>query len=572
MNRTTAYLVALCCFTGAACQKSQAVKAKTEAVNSADLLRYHHTDQGTRILPAAFLAALKLPDGSSQLMSPVNLQRWGFLYDQQPDDTAGNPYRWPVGFTVTDASLTNGIPIAGITCAACHTGQIEYHGTPIRIEGGQSNLDLPLFQGAVFASIAATAKDPERAAAFFKDAAAAGYPAERVQQDFRDVAQQAAGLVRMQRLVTGTSPGPGRVDAVQGIANAVFSTALKVPANMQNYDAPVSYPYIWDIWRLSWLQYNGFLPPQALSRNIGETLGTSGRMNFLNPVTGALNPVPARWQTSVNFRNLIWMESVIRTLKAPEWPESVLGNIDRTKAAAGRRLFEEHCSRCHGIRELPNGNWDVSMIPLAETGTDPNQARNWAGRTYDASKLGMGTAVPASRLGTAINAIRQQFYEDSHVPASEQEPDVKLEAPCGYKARPLIGVWATPPFLHNGSVRTVFDLLSDNRPSSFRYGSREYDPVQLGYREDSSASAVTLDTRVSGNSNQGHWFTSDEQRSGRIGPQLSDQDKYSIIEFLKSATYQNYPAVKVQREAALPCADDSQWARRETAAGNIGGR
>jgi hypothetical protein len=121
-------------------------------------------------------------------------------------------------------------------------------------------------------------------------------------------------------------------------------------------------------------------------------------------------------------------------------------------------------------------------------------------------------------------------------------------------------VWATPPFLHNGSVRTVFELLSETRPASFTYGTREYDPVSLGYTEDTSLDDSVLDTTVSGNSNQGHWWTDDTTRRGRIGPALTDDEKYAIIEFLKSATYENYPSEKRDTEASLPCQDQQDWA------------
>jgi hypothetical protein len=288
-------------------------------------------------------------------------------------------------------------------------------------------------------------------------------------------------------------------------------------------------------------------------------LGTSGKADIVDPVTGELNPVPQRWRTSVQIKNLIWMESVLKTLKAPTWPSQVLGPIDQARAARGSELFTQNCASCHGIHELPDGQWDVHVVSLSYIGTDPNQATNWAARTYDASKLGLGT-VHATALGGLINTIRKQLYADAAIPASEQQGDVTLMAPCGYKARPLIGVWATPPFLHNGSVRTVFDLLSDTRPKSFRYGSRNFDPVNLGYTEDDSANPAVLDTSLPGNSNAGHWWTDDLNRPGRIGPRLSDAQKHAIIEFLKAATYENYPRVKVATMHPVACADNPTWA------------
>ena len=529
-------------------------------IDQATLHTYHHTDQGTRIMPAAFLQALEMADGSSKVMNPDNLRKWGFLVDNIAAD-ALNPYGWPLGFTVSDPQTSNGIAVAGVTCALCHTGQLEYRGTAIRIEGGQSNVDLPAFQAALYAAIQATAADSARTEAFLQNAIAAGYPADRVRNDFQSTVTTAIGLITAQERLTGVTAGPGRVDAVQGIANAIFAADLEVPSNARNYDAPVSYPYLWDIWRLSWLQYNGFVPPLPDSRNIGEVLGVSGKTNIVDPATGALNPEPERWRTSVQLKNLIWMESTLRNLKAPTWPAEIFGPIDQTKAAEGRQLFTRLCAGCHGIKERPDGMWDVPVVPLNRIGTDPNQAVNWAGRTYDGSKIGLGSAVAAPTLSIAINAIRRQLYADYQIPTSEQEDDVSFEAPCGYKARPLIGVWATPPFLHNGSVRTIFDLLSDTRPASFRFGSREYDPTNLGYEEDNSPGATVLDTSISGNHNTGHWWTDDVSRPGRIGPRLLDDEKYALLEFLKSATYDNYPRTKVVQQRPLPCAKNTNWAK-----------
>jgi hypothetical protein len=58
----------------------------------------------------------------------------------------------------------------------------------------------------------------------------------------------------------------------------------------------------------------------------------------------------------------------------------------------------------------------------------------------------MGRQTPAYELDVAVNAIRKQLYADYKTPAAEQQGDADLLAPCGYKARPLIGIWATLPF------------------------------------------------------------------------------------------------------------------------------
>ncbi len=530
-------------------------------IGQATLHRYHFTDQGTRLIPAAWLDALKDANGK-RLMDPEVLSRLGFLYDGVKDDEK-NPFGWPIGFTISDPKTTGGIPIAGLSCAACHTGQIEYKGAAVHIEGGQSMIDLAGFAENILGAVAALARDKPRIAQFRDDAVKAGYPADRIDQDLEaavEAFKSLGGGPSFYELHT-VAAGRGRYDAVQGIGNQVFGGDLGVPSNSQPLDAPVNYPQLWDIWRLSWLQFNGFLPPNSTSRNIGEALGVRAQTHIVDRRTGELNPEPLRWKTSVQLDNLLWMEKTLQSLKAPPWPADVLGSIDDAKAARGRELFVNNCAHCHQIRETPSGVWDVIVVPLHEIGTDPGQATHWAGRTYDATKLGLSKETRATSLSVAINAIRKQLYADYNTPVAEQEPDVSFTAPCGYKARPLIGIWATPPFLHNGSVRTVFDLLSDTRPSRFRFGSREYDPVHLGYTEDDSAYSMMLETSIAGNYNTGHWWTDDKNRPGRIGPKLSDDDKYAVIEYLKSANYENYPKIKVDKEQALPCVDDQDRAK-----------
>jgi hypothetical protein len=89
-------------------------------------------------------------------------------------------------------------------------------------------------------------------------------------------------------------------------------------------------------------------------------------------------------------------------------------------------------------------------------------------------------------------------------------------------------------------VPIVYGLLSDTRPSTFWFGSEEFDPKKLGF--------VQTET--------GHWFTNDRSRPGRIGSALSKSQKSAIIEYLKSATPANYPARSISKVPAAPCEND----------------
>lgn len=549
---------------GVAVTAKDATSRKTiildQNADQAALRRYHHTDQGTWLIPAAWLAALEDENGR-KFMGPENMKRLGFLIEES-GPSKENPFGWPLGFAVSDPAKSSGIPMAGLTCAACHTGQIEYRGTSVRIEGGQSMIDLAAFAGDVVKALGALVQSPERRKAFIEAATANGYPAVRIEGDLARAVEPFKSLG--QQPATGYAAdlpsGRGRYDAVQGIANQVFGGDIMVTSNIKPRLAPVNYPPLWDIWRLSWLQYNAFIPRTPQSRNIGEAIGVRAQTHIVDPKTDALNPESVRWKSTVQLDNLIWMEDVLKTLRAPKWPAEVFGPIDTAKAAEGRKLFTQNCAGCHGIKELTNGAWDVTVVPLDHIGTDRLQAANWAGLTYDATKIGLSKETPAYKLDIAINAIRRQLYADNKTPPEQQESDVELMAPCGYKARPLIGIWASPPFLHNGSVRTVFDLLSETRPTKFTFGTREFDPAKLGYTEDKSDGDLVFDASLPGNSNQGHWWTDDKARPGRIGPRLTDNDKYAIIEYLKAATYEDYPSETRAVAATMPCETDKEWA------------
>jgi hypothetical protein len=99
----------------------------------------------------------------------------------------------------------------------------------------------------------------------------------------------------------------------------------------------------------------------------------------------------------------------------------------------------------------------------------------------------------------------------------------------GYVARPLVGTWLLGPYLHNGSVPTVWDLLSppDRRPAIFYRGYDVVDLDHLGFVStggEAEAYGFRFDTAIRGNGNGGHLY----------GTDLDDGDKRALVEFLKT--------------------------------------
>ncbi len=162
----------------------------------------------------------------------------------------------------------------------------------------------------------------------------------------------------------------------------------------------------------------------------------------------------------------------------------------------------------------------------------------------DPERIPVGLAL--SYLGTMI---RERSYRDLRIDPSEAgELDGFgiLDLPqivAGYKARPLAGIWATPPFLHNGSVPTIYDLLSPvaDRPTAFEVGSREFDTTRLGLKKPTSGRWFTFDTSLPGNHHTGHefnegyvpWTLGSGPQGGLIGPLLTHDERMAIIEHLK---------------------------------------
>jgi hypothetical protein len=542
------------------------IVALNQGWSASEADHFWYASQGTQLMPAAWLRALRNP-GGSPIMSPANLERLGFQ-DVHARPSALNPHGWPIGLVV---SKIGGIEAAGFTCAACHTGELTYKGTTMRVEGGSTSLNVGAFSTELYNAVVAIKRDPALRARFMKEAIAYGYPPAHIERDFdREAAHADVWLLNTSGL-GGTSviPGPGRIDALTGIANREFAYDLRDPHNVIRGTAPSSYPELWDIWRLDWVQYNTSVR-SPMGRNVGESLGVGVRTNIVD-AAGKLNPEPLRWESSLRVHNLYEIEEQLSHLKSPVWPANVLGDVDSAQSQRGRALFDQTCSRCHGISQITGTaptEWAVHTIPYKVIGTDPDEVLMFAGSRFDGSIVGLSKSTPG---GLGIAEMTGHLLGAAYKEAGITTPALIAQyngwgrtgyatAPCGYKARPLVGVWATPPFLHNGSVPSVYDLLSDTRPAHPILGNSEYDPDKLGTVQEATSETLTLDTASLGNSNKGHWFTNDTTRPGRIGPALTEAQKYDIIGYLKIASYDNYPTTTVAGEYSIPCDKDFDWA------------
>lgn len=194
----------------------------------------------------------------------------------------------------------------------------------------------------------------------------------------------------------------------------------------------------------------------------------------------------------------------LRSLEPPKFP----GRVNARLAEAGRAVFNERCDGCHGrYGELPT--YPNRVVPLKKVGTDP-----------------------------ARNEFMHRLEFAAHYGATWYGQKSKMQPTEGYLAPPLDGVWATAPYLHNGSVPTLEALLDPTlRPKYFTRGrdSTAYDLERVGWEHevldhgqaaepDPARRARIYDTTLYGKGNQGHEF----------GARLSADERRAVLEYLKT--------------------------------------
>lgn len=630
-----------------------------------DSLWFYNTSQGSGLMPYDFFLVLREGNSDELFRSDKNIDRFRYLPQKK---TFFNPDGLPVGFV---KMTYRGKDYVGYTCAACHTGQVNYKGQAIRIDGGPAMADMVGFLEALEQTMVAAQKG-EKHKTFVADVLNLknNYSSEK---EVADDLEKWKNTLRRYNIVnhTGVDYGHARLDAFGRIYNRVVQYAIsrdqfakelalvalptgkpvlnsaeiekvleglddkedlpgKIVFSDEDFgkivqgllsdapgypalglkeflyvrdkifnapDAPVSYPFLWDISHSDYLQWNGLAPNAGtgpLGRNTGEVIGVFGildwsaeKLSWWNPWTKLQNFSLAaylsgqknkehvlRFDSSINVFNLQRLESRLRALKSPEWPfcrnakaeyylpepqkgigvsdeKYCQGNgtrFDDEKKYQGQLLYIDRCQSCHTV--VDRSAWDRLVIShmsdVNRIGTDPAMAENSvkhngkAGNfkdTYqdtDAGPVIVTEDAPVVQILTAAtkgviatpdadkwlprrmvewvyalvmsyfdNTIEASVKKGDYNPDTTAEPYASLHA---YKGRSLNGIWATAPYLHNGSVPTLYDLLLPpaKRPTSFKVGAREFDPDKVGFRSDGYDGTPFRTDLQQGNFNTGH--------------------------------------------------------------------
>lgn len=488
---------------------------------------------GSRLVPYDWMRHLEQAGSTTPFVDDAAMTRLGFLVQSASDH---NPGGFPVGFAKVDDS--KGRAWVGLGCGACHTGEVHYQGTRLRIAGGQGLIDFTAFERALLDALSATAADTAKFGRFADRLGATGNARTDLQNELVALTQKLDARHRINR--TDVPYGHGRLDAFGQIFNAVAVDGLGLADNRRAPDAPVSYPVLWSASHLDLVQWNGSAPnagPGPLFQNVTTAIAVYGRIDLSKDTVRG-------YRSTVDFDQLGTIQDQFYQLQSPRWPADVFGAIDAERAARGEALYAQQCVACHAVsdRDDPKRKLKATLVKASEIGTDPRMVSNFLDGTVQTGMLegrkqnvlaGAAFGKTARSIDVVIHAtigvvlrhpvaaVRDtvEGYHSVIKAAIDQHPDY-------YKARPLDGIWASAPYLHNGSVPSLAALLQPpaERPAQFHVGGREFDPQNVGLDTSAGEGRSLLDTTLTGNSNAGHVH----------GTTLAAEQKLDLIEYLKT--------------------------------------
>ncbi len=478
-------------------------RAQVPKWSGADLEFFLHGSMGTEVVPERVLRAFisTYPD----LFSKQDLSNFGLI----TNPTGG----LPVGVSRREVPHLGRLSSIGVNCAACHVGEVHSPaGQRVRVLGMTAQFDAEAFFDAVIVAtfrtanpanmekflshywpiepavierqraqiVAAIQEDPTGAKGAGPGGlqliepedlrADAGNPAPAVRALLKLFHNMRAALHIPDQPPPPSPPnGPGRNDPWRVLSYSLLGIVTK--------PAPVKFGIVWNEDRRQWVHFDGNTR-SPIVRNLAASLGLGA------PLIGQTG--------DLDFALIQRHTALSEIIRPPRYPWA----IDRAAAKRGAKIYRANCASCHNGPES-----DQRLHAISEIKTDPNRAEIF-------------TPDIAERFN--------KFFTDLQIPGY-RPPEKPLRGTQKYWSPDLAGVWARAPYLHNGSVRTMRELLMppEARQKQWHRGTRLYDHEAMGYADDG---AHVLDTTGNGHSNAGHDYGND----------LSDAQKRELIEYLKT--------------------------------------
>ncbi len=407
-----------------------------------------------------------LPDLFAQyLPGPGGYKSLGFIWEEGKE--------MPVGVSKSIV----GFPRQGSTCALCHstTYRKNPQDSPTLVLGAPTQTFDSI---ANIRFLVACANDPKFTPEQLIPAIEAKHPlswSDKLLYRYVIIPQTQERLITVGRGFAWTNlrpdPGPGRIPSFNPVKFLNFR--LPLDDTIDNVDDPP----IWNERKHKGFDYHW----DGLETNLTETI-----------IMGAL--AAGTQPDNVPLKDLQRVEDFIRLVPPPDYPFE----IDAVLAAQGKPIFNNNCASCHAF----GGDRTGTVIPVEEVGTDGHRVQMWTQAAVD-KYLEVGDG---------------QEWDFTHV----QKQD-------GYVSVALDGLWLRAPYLHNGSVPYLKDLLEipEKRTKVFYRGYDVYNADQVGFVSqgtEAEKEGFKYDTSLEGNSNQGHLY----------GTELSSEEKQALVEYLKT--------------------------------------
>lgn len=547
-------------------------KAQTNGLDGADRKALYSMDEGIHWLPVDVMLSLKRANESMGVYDEAffaHPERIG-LYPNVVDPASD----LPLGITVSE----DPVPMAGINCATCHTGIIaNADGAFFLVDGGSGQFAIDRMIEGMVKSLVGTLINPVEFEAFYNrfrmradrrgGPVAAALVADKLDDngmqdkiakafktgDSSEVRKKlqepppgfsagtfgappapgdltsrtktffylAKRFVFFFELVKygGATPGSNISDSGFGRSNP-WSVTKKMFGDHLGYiqtgaqsvtpvldGGPINTPHIWDFDRQKWIFWTG-VTNSMVERNMAQ--GIALLTDFDWPT----------FSSTIQIKKLEAVSKLARKIKPPVWPKTILGDIDPVLAEKGKAIYKDKCLKCHDPKASAQtpGSAEFNYI---DVGTDDSY---YQGQTEKLGSYDLFTDVLAPLMAKAKARAKSNEGIADLGPFEVGRTPVIWRKPTGnaFVAKPLAGIWATAPFLHNGSVPTIDDLLKPvkDRPAEFYVGGFVYDTKKLGYVSTLDTRSFKLVTSQKGNSNKGHEFVVD--------------DRPAVIEFLKT--------------------------------------
>ncbi|HVK55402.1 MAG TPA: hypothetical protein VM532_10285 [Burkholderiales bacterium] len=434
-----------------------------------------------------------MPQVCSEHLPGKGYASLGLIYEKGSD---GKDKDLPVGVS---KRRYQGVDRVFLNCAACHTSTVRDKPDSIArvISGMPANaFNIMAFETFFFRCGA----DPKFTASYLIP------EMQRLGADLdlldRYVVYPVAIAIMRDRVLTlagrfkfvDTQPawGPGRVDTFNS-AKVIFNFPMD-RVHPSELAAPADFPSIWNQ-RPRKVRDDG--EPMQLHWD-GNNTSVEERNKSAAFGTGTTPP-------TIDLKRIGRVEDWLLDAQPPAFEEHF--PVDKNLVARGLIVYKNYCASCHGVNGTNfKGEFVGKVTPLEEIGTDRRRLDSY---TYE-------LAVNQSSLYAGYPWRFQHFRKT-----------------FGYANMPLDGLWLRAPYLHNGSVPTLRDLLepSSRRPKVFYRGNDLYDPVKVGFvsakAEEGGRQYFKFDTTVMGNSNVGH-------EGKQYGTELSNREKAALVEYLKT--------------------------------------